>query len=70
MIFYSKLLIIILKLNALSLNKCELYMNMSYLILVILYFYFLLLDDFIGEFLLRREFLLFVFERTIDLFKF
>ena len=30
MIFYSKLLIIILKLNALSLNKCELYMNMSY----------------------------------------
>ena len=37
MIFYSKLLIIILKLNALSLNKCELYMNMSYLILVILY---------------------------------
>lgn len=43
MIFYSKLLIIILKLNALSLNKCELYMNMSYLISVILYFYFLLM---------------------------
>ena len=41
MIFYSKLLIIILKLNALSLNKCELYMNMSYLILVIIFLFFI-----------------------------